>query len=112
MVALSASQSWAAEFNKRIEHGLQVESRAADDLEHIGGRGLLLQRFAQLVEQPRVLDGDDGLGGEVLHQFDLLVGEWPNLLAIDGDGADQFVVLRASARQALSERQQVRRGEL
>ena len=22
--------------------------------------------FAQLVEQPRVLDGDDGLGGEVL----------------------------------------------
>ena len=28
---------------------------------------------AQLVEQPRVLDGDDGLGGEVLHQLDLLV---------------------------------------
>ena len=32
-------------------------------------------RFAQLVEQPRVLDGDDGLSGEVLHQLDLLVGE-------------------------------------
>ena len=38
-----------------------------------GGRGLLLQRFgeivgalAQLVEQPRILDGDDGLSGEVL----------------------------------------------
>ena len=30
---------------------------------------------AQLVEQPRVLDGDHGLGGEVLHQLDLLVGE-------------------------------------
>ena len=36
------------------------------------GRGLLLQRLgqivgalAQLVEQPRVLDGDDGLGGEI-----------------------------------------------
>ncbi len=37
-------------------------------------RRLLLQRLgqivgalAQLVEQPRVLDGDDGLGGEVLN---------------------------------------------
>ena len=49
--------------------------------------------FAQLVEQPRVLDGDDGLRGEVLHQLDLLVGERANLLAVDDDGADQFVVL-------------------
>ena len=31
--------------------------------------------FAQLVEQPCVLDGDDGLRGEVLDQLDLLVGE-------------------------------------
>ena len=53
-------------FDQRIEHRLQIEGRAADDLEHVGGGGLLLQRFAQLVEQARVLDGDDGLGGEVL----------------------------------------------
>ena len=39
--------------------------------------------LAQLVEQPRVLDGDDGLRGEVLHQLDLLVGERADLLAID-----------------------------
>ena len=38
----------------------------------------------QFIEQPRVLDGDDGLGGEVLHQCDLLVGERPHFLAIDG----------------------------
>ena len=64
------------------------------------GRGLLLQRFgeivgalAQLVEQPRVLDGDHRLRGEVRHQLDLLVGERPHLLAIDADGADQLVVL-------------------
>ena len=44
---------------------------------------------AQLVEQPRVLDGDDRLRGEVLHQLDLLVGERPHLLAVDDDGADQ-----------------------
>ena len=69
-------------------------------LQHLGGRGLLLQRLgevvgalAQFVEQPRVLDGDDGLRGEVLDQLDLLVGERPHLLAVDRDGADQPVVL-------------------
>ena len=69
-------------------------------LQHLRGRGLLLQRLgeivgalAQFVEQPRVLDGDDGLGGEVLYQLDLLVGERPHLLAVDGDGADQLVLL-------------------
>ena len=73
----------AADFEHRIEHGLQIERRATDDLEHVGSGGLLLQRFAQLVEQPRVLDGDDGLGGEVLDQLDLLVGEGTDLLTID-----------------------------
>ena len=52
--------------DQRVEHRLQIERRAADDLEHVGGGGLLLERFAQLVEQARVLDGDDGLRGEVL----------------------------------------------
>ena len=52
---------------------LQIERRAADDLEHVGGRGLLLQRFgeivgalAQFVEQPRVLDGDTAWSAKVL----------------------------------------------
>ena len=76
--------------DQRVEHRLQIERRAADDLEHVGGGGLLLQRFAQLVEQAGVLDGDDGLGGEVRDQLDLLVGERAHLLAVDGDGADQL----------------------
>ncbi len=80
-------------FHQRVEHRAQIEGRAADDLEHIGGGGLLLQRFAQFAEQPRVLDGDDGLGGEVRHQLDLLVGEGPHLLAENVDGADELVVL-------------------
>ena len=49
-------------------------------LQHIRRRRLLLQRLgkvgralAQFVQQPRVLDGDYGLGGKILHQFDLLV---------------------------------------
>ena len=62
-------------FDQRVEHRLQIEGRAADDLEHVGGGGLLLQRLAQFVEQARVLDGDDRLGGEVRHQLDLLVSE-------------------------------------
>ena len=42
--------------------------------------GEIVGALAQLAEQPRVLDGDDGLRGEVLHQLDLLVGERPHLL--------------------------------
>ena len=80
------------------KHGFQLARRAADDLEHLGGRGLLLSDSqiscaAQLVEQPRVLDRDHRLRGEVLHQLDLLVGERPHLLAVDDDRADQLVVL-------------------
>ena len=61
--------------------------------------GLLLQRFAeigslaQLVEEPRVLDGDDGLRGEVLHQRDLFVGERAHVLAVDDESPDQITVL-------------------
>ena len=75
------------------EHRLQFAGRAADDPQHVGGGGLLLQRFAQLVEQPGVLDGDDGLSGEVRDQLDLLVGERAHLLAVDDDRADQLVLL-------------------
>ncbi len=89
-----------------IERRLRVGRRIADDFENFRGRGLLLQRLgeivgalAQLVEQPRVLDGDDGLRGEVLHQLDLLVGEGLNLLAVDGDHADQFVILEHRHRK-------------
>ena len=42
---MSASHSRAADFDQRIEHRLQIEGRAADDLEHVGGGGLLLQRL-------------------------------------------------------------------
>ena len=60
----------------------KIESRAADDLEHVGGGGLLLQRFPQLVEQPRVLDGDDGLRGEALYEL-ICLSVKEQLLTID-----------------------------
>ena len=84
-------------FQHGLEHGLQLAGRTADDLEHLGGRGLLLQRLAQivgalaqLVEQPGILDRDDGLSSEVRHQLDLLVGKGAYLLAVNSDCADQF----------------------
>ena len=49
--------------------------------------------LAQFVEQPRVLDGDHGLRGEVRHQCDLLVGKRPDLLAVDDEGAHKIAVL-------------------
>src|SRR5262245_34350722 len=69
--------------DQRVQHRLQVERRAADYLKHVSSGCLLLQRLAQLVEQSRVLNGNDGLGGEVRNQRNLLVGEGANLLVVD-----------------------------
>ena len=52
----------------------------------------MLQRFAQLAEQLRVLDSDGRLGGKGLDQFDFLLGEWLNLRAHQGDDADRNAV--------------------
>jgi hypothetical protein len=32
-------------FDQRVEHSLQIERRAADDFQHVGGRGLLFSRL-------------------------------------------------------------------
>src|SRR5262249_36429476 len=63
-------------------------------------RRLLLQGFAQVIgtltqfiEEPRVLDGDDRLGGEICHQLNLLVREGTNFLTKDDDGSNQVIVL-------------------
>ena len=77
----------------RVEHWLQVARRAADRLEHVGSGSLLLQGFTQLVQQPRVVDGDHRLVGEIADKLDLLFGKRTNLLAIDDDSPDQLVVL-------------------
>ena len=86
--------------NHTLQNRLQIELRPADDIEHLRSRSLLFQRLgqvgralAQFTEQPRVLDGDDGLRGEILHQRDLLVGEGANLLAIDANNAHKLIIL-------------------
>src|SRR5262245_43187102 len=81
--------------DQSVKHRLQIEGRAADDLEHVGGGGLLLQRFGeiacarlQLVEQPCVLNRYYGLIGECRQERDLARCERSNLGARNGDRAD------------------------
>jgi hypothetical protein len=92
--------------HQSVEHSLQIESRAADHLEHVGGGGLLLQRFAQFagtllhfVEQPHVLDRNHGLVGEGFEQCDLLVREWPDLHPAYQDRADRTPFAQQWRRQ-------------
>jgi hypothetical protein len=59
------------------------------DAEYLGGGCLLLKRFAQLVEQPRVLDGDHGLIGKGLEQSDLSLREELDLSAAECDRANR-----------------------
>ena len=49
--------------------------------------------FTKFAKQPRVLDGYDGLGSKILNQFDLLVGKGSHLLAVENDGALDFIFL-------------------
>src|SRR6516225_48795 len=81
-------------FDQRLQHRFEVEGRAADDFEHVGGGGLLLKRFPQLIQQSGVLNRDDGLGGEVRNQFNVLFGERLRLLPIDDYIADQLALFQ------------------
>ena len=70
-----------------FEHGLQVEGRAADDLEHVGGGGLLLQGFGQIVSacctssNSRIFSiAITAWSAKVGSEFNLFLSEWFNLL--------------------------------
>ena len=67
----------------------------ADDAQNLRRGCLLLERLGQvaipcleLLEQPNVLDRDDGLAGERLKERDLLGRERSTLPPADRDGAD------------------------
>src|SRR5262249_56213492 len=57
--------------------------------EHLGGGRLLLKRFAQLVEQPRLLERDHGLIGKGLEQSNLSLREELGLSAAECDRANR-----------------------
>src|SRR5262249_56360567 len=79
-------------FDKRLQYRLKIEGRAADDLKHIGGSGLLLQGLAQFVEQAGIFGGGDGLGWGNYDQRGLLFGGLGEFLAVRCDYA-QYLVL-------------------
>ena len=76
--------------DQRIEHRLQIEGRAADDLEHVGGGGLLLQRLAQLVEQPVFSMAMTAWAAKFVTSSICLSVNGRDFLAVDADGADQL----------------------
>jgi len=73
----------------RIEYRRKITGRGVDNLEHLGGRGLLFQGFAGLVDEPRILHRYDGLGGETFEQRDLFFRERSHFLAIGYDSTEQ-----------------------
>ncbi len=93
-------------FDEGIEHDLQIEGRAADHLQHVSGRGLLLQRLPQvvgarldLIEQPDVLDGNDRLVGKRGDQLDLLLAERLGLGFGDKDHAGDLAITQQGRAQ-------------
>src|SRR5262249_55590128 len=83
-----------------LEYWLKLAGRTRNYPKHFGRCCLLFQCFAQviralaqLVEQPRVLDGNNPLLGEIAQKLNLLVGEWTNLLAKDRKNPDSLVLL-------------------
>jgi hypothetical protein len=87
-------------FQHRIEHRREVARRRIDNLQDLRGRGLLFQRLARLGHQPRVLHRDDRLRREAFQERNLLFREWPNLLAVNGDCAEENVVFAQRHDQA------------
>ena len=79
-----------------IEDRLHVRGRPADDAEHLGCCGLMLQGLPQfcialldLFEQAHVLDSDHRLVGERFEELDMFLGERTNLHSTDHDRPDR-----------------------
>ena len=92
-------------FDQGVEHRLQVEGRAADDLEDVAAavcccRDSLKSRARlHLVEQPHILDRDHGLVGEHLQQADVLFAKRAGRDTGDGDDADGLAVVHQRREQ-------------
>ena len=76
-----------------VEHRGEVAGRGIDDLQHLGGRSLLIQCLACLGQEPRALHRGDSLGREVLQQCDLSVGKRPHLLPLGADITEHRLIL-------------------
>src|SRR5262245_61485493 len=73
-----------------VQDRLDISRRAGDDTQNLARRGLLLQRFLELVEQPYILDGDDGLICECFEELDLRWSERTHLKATRRQCSNNF----------------------
>ena len=86
LAEIHAAKLGSADAHRILQHGLeyrlQFAWRGTNDAQDFGRCCLLLQCLGKLLsagllrlEQPRVLDGDDRLVGEGLHESDLVLRE-------------------------------------
>src|SRR5215831_8098838 len=85
-----------AEPDRSLEHRVEdrgkVAGRGIDDLQYLGSRGLLLQGFARLGDESRVLDCNDGLRGEVLQQRDFFCEKRSGFFATGADRTQKYII--------------------
>src|SRR5262245_61927894 len=74
-------------FDDRIEDRLNVRRRTADDAQNVTRCRLSLESLLCLVKEAHILDGDDGLIGEGLHELDLPFGKRLSFDSPDHDHA-------------------------
>jgi hypothetical protein len=70
----------------------------------------LLERLPQFVKKSRVLHSHDGLRGEILQEFDLIIGIGPNLLAINCDDAKHGIILPQGGLQRRARAAEIHQG--
>src|SRR4030095_1039008 len=82
-----------------IQHRLNVGRRAGDHAKNLACRGLLLQRLGEFLEQPHVLNRNDGVVGEGFEQLDLRWGEGAHFDATRGQHSNDFSLLTQGNQQ-------------
>ncbi len=111
-----------AEPGRAVEDGVEDRSvvgrRAADGAQDVAGRGLALERMAELVgagleglEQAHVVDGDNGLVGEGREQRDLALVKGPHFATVDRDLADALAALHHRDEKRGPNAFEIRRGD-
>ena len=81
------------EADDRVERRAELVRHVGKELRLVPVRGLELPALVlDLAEQPHVLDGDHRLVGERPQERDVLVGEWPGVVAPDEDRADALAL--------------------
>ncbi len=95
----------------RVKHRLGVGRRGRDHTQDLARRRLLLEGFRErtvasfeLLEQPHVLNRDDGLGGEGFNKLDLLFPKRLDLAPPEADRANGDALPQQRHRQHGPER--------